>query len=104
MSNIHQPICSVIPEYMIRRVADHGDDEDHQTSATTLQQTRLIAARRRQTAEVEPSRAVTTPKKRRSVFDAWFSRTLPGHLIMDENKKSADLEAIEAFEGAGKTY
>ena len=40
--------------------------------------------RRRQTADIETSRAVAKPKKRRSVFDAWHSRVLPGHLVMDE--------------------
>ena len=104
MGNIYQSTCTVIPLHMQRHIAEYGDDEDRAKVTETLHHTSCIARGREATLISTASRSVD-PRKRRYVYDARNGHTLPGALAMSEQKEwSKDVEAREAFEGAGATY
>jgi Zn-dependent metalloprotease len=103
--NIHHSTCSVIPEHILRHIAEHGDDDSRETIAATLHHTTQIVRDRAATLIYEPALA-RSPEKQRRVHDAANKTTLPGKLVMDERKKTLtrDVEAKEAFDGSGAMY
>ena len=104
MGNIYQATCTVIPLHMQRHIADYGDDDDRERVKVTRHLTSCISRGREQTLISAVSKSVD-PQKRRYVYDARNGHTLPGKLVMSERKEATkDVEAREAFEGAGATY
>jgi Zn-dependent metalloprotease len=104
MRNIQQKSCSVIPQHMMRQIAEHGDDDARETVASTLQHTALIA-RERVINFIKPPARKKSSGKKRSVYDAQNLRILPGVLVMNETRgESSDVEVNEAFAGAGAMY
>jgi len=105
MRNIHHATCTVIPPHILRHVAEHGDDDARENMAATLRHTVQIAQDRSRAPVDTPNGAVAVTTKRREVYDAHHKRALPGKLVMDDhNTGSTDVEAVEAFDGAGATY
>jgi len=106
MRKIHHQTCSVIPPHILRHLAEHGDDDTRERVASTLYHSQQITAGRAATLIGE--HANTTPSsgvKTRRVYDARHQHKLPGRLVMGDGKAvSADVEAMEAFDGCGATY
>jgi Zn-dependent metalloprotease len=85
-------------------VAKHGDDDTRENVTATLRQSVQIAQDRSH-ASATPNGAAAISTKRRQVYDARHKRTLPGKLVLDDfSTGSSDIEANEAFDGAGATY
>ena len=88
----------------MRHVAAHGDNHQRDRVNATLTQTALIA-NGRSTQTLIGTPAERTPHKNRRVYDAGHHQILPGKLVMTERRPgSTDIEAKEAFDGAGYTY
>src|SRR5205085_12532143 len=103
MSNIHHPVCTVVPPHMMRSLAEHGDASTRQTVITTIQHTTLIAERR-EALFVRAADEAQPRGKNRRVLDAEHRLTVHGRLVMSERMLSTDIEAVEAFDGCGATY
>ena len=97
-------VCGIIPPQILRRLAEHADDEPSRRSArATLEQMDAMRAQRAGMLVTMP--AVSAPGKRRRVFDAGHRETLPGKLVLNEgDPRAADVEVNEAYDGAGTTY
>ena len=110
MKTIPHHVCGVIPPHILDRVAEHSAGEAADDARSTLQQMRELERERMrsfvaldETATAEP--AISTSKKRRSVYDAQHQQHLPGKLVMSEHKpRSADVEVDEAYDGSGATF
>lgn len=104
MGNIYQSTCTVIPLHMQRHIAEYGDDDDRERILATLHHTSSISRGREETFISTATRS-KDPQKRRYVYDARNGHTLPGRVVMTEQKESTkDVEAREAFEGSGATH
>ncbi len=105
MRNIHHPICTVIPPHILRHVAEHGDDDARKKAEATMRHTARFARERSQASNDTPNGPTALTPKRREVYDAQHKRNLPGKLVMSDHGglTSRDIEAVEAFEGAGAT-
>jgi Zn-dependent metalloprotease len=88
---------------MQRHIAEYGDAGARERAAATSHHTSCIA-RERGASLIATATRSKDPQKRRYVYDARNGHTLPGALVMSEQKDSKDIEAREAFEGAGATY
>lgn len=89
---------------MQRHIAKYGDDDDRAKIEATRHHTSRIAHEREARLISTASRSLD-PQKRRYVYDARNGHTLPGALVMSEQEESTkDVEAREAFEGAGATH
>jgi Zn-dependent metalloprotease len=103
MPNIHHSTCSVIPDHILRHIAEHGDDDAREAIAQT--QAHTLQIKRDRVATLMQPLARKSSKKKRIVYDAQHLRLLPGELVMDEGRRpSRDIEVREAFEGSGATY
>jgi Zn-dependent metalloprotease len=105
MRNIPHQTCTVIPPHILRHLAEHGDDDARESVAATLRHTVQIAQDRSRSLVETPNGATVLTTKHRRVYDAHHKRTLPGKLVMDDQRTgSTDIEAVEAFDGSGATY
>ena len=109
MRNIHQPyVCGVVPLHILRRVAQHTEDEASGTARATLEHMRELATSRAATLIERPKAATPAParpRKRCHVFDARHAYRLPGKLAMNgRTPRSADVEVSEAYDGSSATY
>jgi Zn-dependent metalloprotease len=102
---IPHALCHVIPPYVLQHIADetgHTDLTTRARASTTLERMQTLDGRGRKALKVKRS---VTAGKRRSVYDARHRQTLPGKLVMNEKTaSSSDVDVMEAFDGAGKTW
>jgi Zn-dependent metalloprotease len=104
VGTIYQSTCTVIPPHMERHIAEYGDDAARKRVAATRFHTSCIS-RGREEALISAASKSVDPQKRRYVYDAGNGHTLPGVLVMTEQKEATeDVEAREAFDGAGAMY
>ena len=97
------PICCIIPPYMTDHIIKHGDDEMRTWAMETMRTSEQFRGRREIVGNI--SLAVSTGQKRRTVYDARQSETLPGRLVRGEGgRASRDVAVNEAYDGAGATY
>lgn len=97
------PICCIIPPYMTDHIIKHGDDEMRSWAMETMRTSEQFRGRREIVGNI--SLAVSTGQKRRTVYDARQSETLPGRLVRGEGgRASRDVAVNEAYDGAGATY
>ncbi|HJQ38508.1 MAG TPA: M4 family metallopeptidase [Thermoanaerobaculia bacterium] len=93
---------------MLTRVAEHTEDEASGTARATLEHMRELATSRAATLIERPAAATPAPsrsRKRRNVYDAQYTFSLPGKLAMSEHTpRSAHVEVKEAYDGSGATY
>jgi len=104
MRTLSHHYCPVIPDHMWRHLAEHGDDEARKHVASTMLHSRQITAGR--AASLMPVKSAAVPNgKHRSVYDAGHRTLLPGKLLLGDHRAvTDDIEAIEAFDGAGATF
>jgi len=103
MQNIHHSVCSVIPPYVLQRIAEHDGGETGRIAGETLDIMESIAAVRQE--EPPAAKSPAGWGKRRNVYDAHHERTLPDRLVMNDHKRRGrDVEVNEAYDGSGATY
>jgi Zn-dependent metalloprotease len=100
------PICTIIPPYMLRELAQRGSDNVRERALNTLQQSERLRGQRDMLA-ILGAVAVSTPAgvKRRTIYDLKHGTSLPGTLVRSEGSaKSKDKQVNEAYDYSGATY
>lgn len=97
------PICCVVPPHMLEQIMRHGNERQRTWAFETLRSSEQFRGRRQTVGNV--TFMVQPGEKRRTVFDAQQSETLPGRLVRSEGQPpTGDRAADEAYDGAGATY
>lgn len=96
-------IFCVVPPHMLEKVAVNGNEEQQDWAFRTLNLSAEFRGRRRVVGNI--NFAVSPGQKRRTIFDAATSQTLPGKLVRGEGDPPSTDEAVnEAYDSAGSTY
>jgi len=96
------PICCILPPHMLDKMLQ-GNDEHRHLALKTLRTSEQFRGRRAAVGNV--SFAVSPGQKRRTIYDAKTSTSLPGVLVRGEGDPSSDDPAVnEAYDAAGATY
>ena len=103
MHNIHHSVCGVMPPHILDRVAEApGGDR---ARATLAQMREIARARTHPLAAVPSIRPAAPPHAHRNVYTAEGHTRLPGRLVISDGRlHTSDVEANEAWNGAGVTY
>ena len=102
-----QPIAlhCILPPHMLKKIAEHGDDEQRRWALHSLGLSERLRGKRDVLGEIGFAAAVPAGEKRRTVYDARHAEGLPGALVRGEgDSKSKDPAVNEAYDGAGATY
>ena len=94
-----------MPPYILRSIAEHGDEEDRVRALAALEIS--LEPRRRRQEPVLVAGAILVPRrvKRRTIYDANGGRDLPGRTLRIEgSRRVRDDAANEAYEFTGVTY
>jgi Zn-dependent metalloprotease len=97
------PICCILPPHLVDEVVKNGTPEQRVWALETLRASEQFRGRR----EVVGAISFMAPAgvKRRTVYDAKASQTLPGTLVRSEgDPPSKDAAVNEAYDAAGATY
>ena len=95
----------IVPPYMLRSIAQHGDDRQRALAWSTLTDSEQIRGQRRVLSPLASWAATATGTKRRTIYDARGEYELPGHLVRGEGSpKGNDAAVDEAYDGSGATY
>lgn len=98
-------VCSILPPYILRHLAERGDTEARAIAHATLETSAYIRGERGATTGIATLLTVSPGEKRRTVYDARHQRILPGERVRGEGEpRSRDLAVDEAYDGSGKTY
>src|SRR5512144_743973 len=96
--------CSIVPPHILNHLAESDDRELRQRAREAL----VLGERLRAQRLMPDRRAFGGPPaagRRRSVYDARHTTTLPGVLTrVEDGQESTDLSVERAFAGAGDTY
>ena len=96
-------IYCVVPPHMLEKVAVNGNEEQQDWAFRTLNLSAEFRGRRRAVGSI--NFAVSPGEKRRTIFDAATTQTLPGKLVRGEGDPPSTDEAVnEAYDSAGSTY
>lgn len=109
MKSIYRCACFAVPSKLLRKLADKAEEADrhvlhgHIESAARIRT--LRSTRAAKTVAASPIHALqTTPKYRRSIFDAGGGMELPGKAVRDEDDKPVkDRAANQAYDNTGIT-
>ena len=95
----------ILPPHMLKKIAEHGDDEQRRWALHSLGLSERLRGKRDVLGEIGFAAAVPAGEKRRTVYDARHAEGLPGALVRGEgDSKSKDPAVNEAYDGAGATY
>jgi len=98
-------MCGFLPPYILRRLAERGDDAQRSLAWATLDMSAHIRGERGALAFMPAALAVAAGEKRRTVYDAGNTRVLPGKRVRGEGDGRSGKPAVdEAYDGSGKTY
>lgn len=98
-------VCGFLPPYILRRLAEDGDDDQRELARATLDISAHVRGERSAIAAIPAMLAISAGGKRRTVYDARHMRTLPGARVRGEgDAKCGDTAADEAYDGAGRTF
>jgi Zn-dependent metalloprotease len=96
------PICCILPPHLLDKMLQQ-DDEQRYLALKTLSASEQFRGRRAAVGNV--SFAVSPGQKRRTIYDAKTSTSLPGVLVRGEGDPvSSDPAVNEAYDAAGLTY
>jgi Zn-dependent metalloprotease len=96
-------LCAIVPPHILIAICQNGTVEERDRALATLVLSERLRARRPLFSDLPA--AVPAGEKRRTVYDAKHSETLPGRLVRAEGSPpSADAAVNEAYDGAGATY
>lgn len=94
-----------MPAYVLRAIAGNGDAEDRVRALAALSLTAQPRRERQALTELAGLLVLPPRAKRRTVYDAGHSRTLPGRIVRTEGeRRTRDVSVDEAYDAAGKTY
>ena len=94
-----------MPAYILRAIADRGDDEDRARALASLALTSGSRGERQAFTELAGVLVLPPRAKRRTVHDAQQTRALPGRIVRTEGERRTRDDAVnEAYDGAGKTF
>jgi len=96
-------VCGILPPHILIAICENGTAQERGFALATLVLSERLRARRQVLSDLPA--AVPAGQKRRTVFDAKHSETLPGTLVRAEgDPASSDPAVNEAYDGAGATY
>lgn len=99
-----QQCCSIIPEYMNKKIVDNGTEKQKETAWKNLILTEQLRGRRQVTALMSVMFA-KSDKLHRTIFDAHSTENLPGTLVLAEGGKPKGGKPVsEAYDYSGDTY
>src|SRR6478609_10868867 len=107
---MHVPVCSIVPPYMLRRLAQQ--DAPEFSSAASAARKALVhvesfqAARSQAVPALPPGlRQDKAGPVKRAIYDAGGEETLPGNLVRKEGgPATGDAATDEAYDGLGSTH
>jgi Zn-dependent metalloprotease len=112
--NWHNPIHCIVPDTMLKRVAQKGNDRQRDWALQTMTRSHSMRSARLQNAQLRrllPSSGFsllgpeTGGQPRRTIADAENTETLPGKIVRYEGgPATGDEAADEAYDGLGATY
>ncbi|MGF1426012.1 M4 family metallopeptidase [Kitasatospora sp. LaBMicrA B282] len=103
MSQLTAPLCTIVPPYLLDRLADLGDEGALRTRRADAALRSLRAARAPLTAE-EAAEAAAAARPGRTVADAGHTERLPGRTVRTEGgPPTADPSVNHAYDGLGAT-
>jgi Zn-dependent metalloprotease len=106
LTNSLCPICSIVPPYILREIAQRGTESQRDLAFQTLNVSAQIRGRREAVGKIFSAFLLApTGEKRRTVYDAKHRTRLPGTRVRSEGAPpSQDVAVNEAYDGAGATY
>lgn len=94
-----------MPAYILRAIAENGDDDDRVSALASLELTFGSRGERQALTELAGMLVLPPRAKRRTVHDAGQTRTLPGKIVRVEGeRRTRDVAVNEAYDGAGRAY
>ncbi|MEO8428625.1 MAG: M4 family metallopeptidase [Verrucomicrobiota bacterium] len=100
------PVCTIIPSYMLRELAERGSDQMRERALNTLQHSERLRGHREMLASLGAV-SISPPAgvKRRTIYNLGHGTNLPGTLVRGEGSaKSKDKQVNEAYDFSGVTY
>jgi Zn-dependent metalloprotease len=99
------PLCSIVPPYLLRSIAEKGDADDRARALAAIELSDGPRRERASLTELAGLLVLPPRVKRRTIFDAQRRRTLPGRIVRTEGeRRTRDVSVNEAYEASGKTY
>ncbi len=99
------PIHCIVPPHMLKEIARRGSARQQAWAWQTLTLSEQMRGQRQTLSLIAIMGATSTGTKRRTIYDARNSSTLPGRMVRGEgDPKSKDVPVNEAYDGAGATY
>jgi Zn-dependent metalloprotease len=96
-------VCGILPPHILIAICENGTAQERGFALATLVLSERLRARRQALSDLPA--VVPAGQKRRTVFDAKHSETLPGTLVRAEgDPASSDVAVNEAYDGAGATF
>lgn len=96
--------CSIIPEYVNRKIVEKGTKKQKEQAWKNLVITEQLRGRRLVTGLMSSMFSVSN-KLERTIFDAGNTENLPGNLVRREGGKvKGDKTVTEAYDYSGTTY
>ena len=101
-----KPVLCILPPHVLKNLYSNGSDVQKQIALASIVGSARLRGRRASAPHVAAMRgAAESGGKRRRVFTADNTSTLPGRLLRAEGQPaSTDAAANEAYDGAGLTY
>lgn len=98
-------ICSIVPAYLLRAIAENGNADDRVHALAALALTNRLRHDRQTRTELAGVLVLPPRAKRRIVYDARHRHELPGRNARTEGERPVrDAIVNEAYEGAGQVY
>jgi Zn-dependent metalloprotease len=99
------PIHCIVPPHILKEIAKRGEAGQQAWAWQTLTLSEQIRGQRPTLTVLAAMGNTATGTKRRTIYDARKSSSLPGRLVRSEGSgKSKDRGVNEAYDGAGTTY
>ena len=73
----------IVPPHILRHLAHHGSEEERRLAVDTLMSTELLQGERHALGQAQGE--VPAGQKRRTLYDARHTQSLPGELVRGEN-------------------
>lgn len=104
MESGHPHVCFIIPPRLLRRLSERATGAEREALLDTLEQSAHLRGQRSVTG-IAAIAAVAAGEKRRTIFDAQHTKTLPGKLVRGEgDAPTPDTSVNEAYDSSGVTY
>jgi Zn-dependent metalloprotease len=105
MRRCRTAVCGFLPPYILRHLAERGDEAQRSIARVTLEISGQMRGERSALAAMSTMLSVAPGEKRRTVYDAANTRTLPGKRVRGEGEPRSGKAAVdEASDGSGRTY